>query len=120
MLGCIANKQKRGNKEQLYIYNGQWVDSTNRINKKWFRFAILQDDNTQEKDFNNLSANEGFMRIMTKSLIEFKVDDIIYFGKQLYHIVNIDGNRLLEGQQAFARVKVNGNVAISILLRKAG
>lgn len=60
------------------------------------------------------------MVIKTKSLIEFEPEDLIIFQDQKYTIINVDGNRKESGEQAYLKMKKNGNTAIYLTLRKAG
>ena len=112
MLGVVANKEK-------YFYTARWqnVDRTKCCN---FRFAIEQDDNLQETDFNKLSGLSGVMRIKTKSTIAFEPDDLVWFRGQKYTVVIVDGNRTEEGQEAMINFNTNGNIPVRLMLRRAG
>lgn len=116
MLGIVSNKAKDGKK---YICIGKWVCGDNKAKYGGFRFAIIQDENVFEKDFENLSGLEGAMIIETKSLIDFSPDDYIYFRGSKYQIVTVDGTRK-ESEQAYATFNTTGNMPITLTLRKAG
>lgn len=118
MLVSIAKKQK--DKGDKYIYFGLWLNHDDKLKNFWFRFSMVEDDNTKRVDFNKLSGNEGTMQIKTKSVLDFKPEDIIVFNKQKYTIVMVDGNRKEDGEQAYLRMRVNGNTAVYLTLRKAG
>ena len=120
MLGCIANKQSKDDKSVKQIYNAKWCNIENKLKMQWFKFSLVEDDNSRKTDFNRLSGYEGTMKIRTKSMIPFKPEDIIYFKGQKYTITLVDGNRKIEGEQAMAKVNANGNVSIFLTLRKAG
>lgn len=120
MLGVIANKQRKGEKGVKYIYVGVWVNAENRKEHKYIRFAIDADDNSRKVDFENLSGIEGDFRIRTKSVAPFKPEDLIYFRGQKYSIVNIDGNRKLDGELSQVWFNGNGNITTFLTLRKDG
>ena len=124
MLGCVASKYNKNRKEERFIYVGKWVNAEDKKEERLFKFALVQDDNIEEKDFNKIGGLQGTMLIKTKSLIEFRPDDVIYWlgsgNNQKYAIVNIDGNRKESGELAMAHFKYNGNVPVYITLRRAG
>ena len=114
MLGVIANKQR-----EKYIYSAKWIKRDKSV-CCFFRFAIINDDNTRKVDFNKLSGFSGDMTIVTKSTIDFKPEDVIVFRCQRFTIQVVDGNRKEEGEQAMAQFTTNGNIPIYLTLRKVG
>lgn len=120
MLGVIANKQKKDEKGVKYIYIGKWVSADNRRTHNFVRFAIESDDNSRKVDFENLSGIEGDFRIRTKSVAPFKPEDLFYFKGQKYSIINVDGNRKIDGELSQVWFNNNGNITTFLTLRKDG
>lgn len=119
MLGMMASKYEKGNP---YIYRMIWFNPEKPLEKKAFFFALLNDDNLLKTDFNKLSGLEGQMIIQTKSLIDFKPNDVcIWTGtgdNQKYTIINVDGNRKGIAENANMLFKHTGNVKVKITLRR--
>lgn len=124
MLGSVASKRNKNNPQERYIYIGKWVSGEDKKIERNFNFALVQDDNLEEADFNKLSGLQGRMRIKTKSVINFQPEDLIYWlgcgNGQKYIIENIDGNRKEQGENAMMHFKYNGNVPFYITLKRAG
>lgn len=124
MLASVASKRSKQRPNERYIYIGKWVSGEDKRIEKTFNFALVEDDNIEEADFNKLSGLQGRMRIKTKSIIDFKPEDLVYWqgsgNGQKYIIENIDGNRKEQGENAMFHFKYNGNVPIYLTLKRAG
>lgn len=124
MLGAVASKYNKNNPTERYIYYGKWVSADDRKIEQMFKFALVQDDNVVEADFNKLSGLQGNMKIKTKSTIPFSPDDMIFWlgcgNNQKYIVENIDGNRKEQGELAMMHFNLNGNMPIYITLKRAG
>lgn len=116
MLGLISPKKE-------YYYIGKWVSMADLSKHSYFRFKISSDDNTEgthDDDFDNMGGVYGTAVWVTKSTLPFMPDDIVYFRGSKFHITNVDGTRKIDGESAFAYFKTNGNVPITLYVRKAG
>jgi hypothetical protein len=124
MLASISSKRSKKNPNNRYIYTAKWVSGEDKKIERKFNFALVEDDNLEEASFNKLDGLQGRMRIVTKSLIDFQPEDLIYWlgcgGGQKYIILNIDGNRKEQGENAMLHFKNNGNIPIYITLKRAG
>lgn len=115
MLGLIAPKKRE-------YYRAKWINNDNRKEHAYFKFEIVKDDNTYETDLGNMSGTTGNAVWKTKSGINFKPEDIVYFRGDKFHIKVVDGNRKEEPTQenAFYWFKSNGNLTTILQVRKAG
>ena len=116
MIGLVAPK-----KETFYV--GKWQSITDKTQHGMFRFMISTDDNTEgthDDDFDNIGGVYGTAVWVTKSTLPFMPDDVIYFRGSKFHITNVDGTRKIEGENAFAYFTTNGNVPVTLYVRKAG
>lgn len=124
MLGIVASKYNKDHKNDRYIYIGNWVSGEDKMIEQKFNFALVEDDDLLEADFNKLSGLQGTMLIKTKSLINFQPEDLVYWqgcgNNQKYIIEKIDGNRKEMGENAMAHFKYNGNVPVYLTLKRAG
>lgn len=114
MLGLIAPKKE-------YYYVAKWVSNADRSQYAYFRFKIITDDNLQGSDLDNIGGDVGNGVWETKSGINFEPDDIVFFRGQKFNITNIDGSRKAEPEkeQAFAYFTTNGNIPITLNVRKS-
>lgn len=122
MLGIVA--PKRNNKTDKYIYVMQYWNPKIPLEKRYFKFTLISDDNLTKTELENLGGNEGNMVIETKSVAKLEPEYICkWIGQgedQEYSIINIDGNRKAMGEMAMALFKNNGNVPVRITLRRNG
>lgn len=114
MLGLVAKKEK-------YFYTAKWVSRKDHTKNGYFRFAIKTDDNLYRQTLSNMSGATGNAVWETKSGLPFDVLDSLYFRGQRFTISNIDGNRKAEEdkEQAFNYVTNNGNIPITLQVRRA-
>ena len=113
MLGIVSKKGRD------FVYLAEWR-AKDKSECQYFRFAIVSDDNLEIQSNNYMKGYTGAMQIKTKSTICFKPEDVVVIRGYRYTILNVDGNRKEEGEQAQARFENNGNVPVYLSLRKAG
>lgn len=113
MLGVVAKKGQEN------IYKALWLKE-DKSKSCWFSFCMEKDDNLQAEIRNNLRGFSGTMIVKTKSTIDFQPNDVVKFRGNRYTIINVDGHRKDEGEQAMARFEKTGNVETYLTLRKAG
>lgn len=116
MLGLIAPKKE-------YFYTAKWVSVADRTKQGYFKFKISTDDNTEgthDDDFDNMGGVYGNAVWETKSTLPFMPDDIIYFRGKKFNITNVDGTRKIKGENAFIYFNENGNIPVTLYVRKAG
>lgn len=119
MLSIMASKKK-----DKYIYFMKWIDPEDPFKSQVFKFALVQDDDLYETDFNKLSGNEGTMVIKTKSMINFQPDHkLVWLGAgkgQKYSITKVSGDHKENGELAYARFLNNGNLDTYLTVRRGG
>lgn len=115
MLGLISPKKE-------YYYIAKWINNKNRNQYSYFRFKMVSDDNTKKDTVGNISSFSGIGIWETKSMIDFKPDDIIFFRGQKYFIKDVDGNKKAEHEKenAYLYFNNNGNLTIKLSVYKAG
>lgn len=102
------------------FYRALWQSSEDVNNYRYFRFAIVKDENTKKEIIRNLEGTTGDFYIKTKSTIKFKPDDIVVFQGVKYTILIVDGNRKEEGEPAYYKFRQNGNINTYLTLSKMG
>lgn len=109
MLGLVKPKDKIN-------YIAKWVNDKNRNEYSFFKFEILNDTINSSDIIDNLKGYYGSTMWRTASLIDFKIDDIIIFRKQRYHIVEVI--KSFENENYVSHN--NGGIFKNLVLRKVG
>lgn len=112
MLGIRAIKKD-------YFYTAKWNSISDPNEYGYFKCKFVNDGNlTRNSEINNMGGFSGTTRIATKNAINFNIDDRVEMFNETYNIIDIDGNKKLDGERAFSKFKANGNIETVLTLRR--
>lgn len=112
----------RSKSKDKHIYIGLWISNGNRAKQKHFNFAITNNPNEIEVDFENVGGITGDLYIKTFSDIKFEIDDHIVWkgygeGKK-YNVVQITDGDVDENE--LSNITFKNKSVKYIQLRRAG